>query len=185
MGDQNGLDHSPQVIGNLIGAQHIFSIEHRSFALLINDKLADGRVCEHRCNEPVCVRVESEHLSASPQTRRPPRPRTCDTRPSGTPGIFPQWCRRRPPAVEARLHTVAVDHHVVRYLHPRLVADRDPHSRPDSRRVEQLDSVVGDDGTHLGEVALCLRRERDPGMADPADLDALVHGEWDGDDLGV
>src|SRR5699024_8315154 len=30
-----------------------------------------------------------------------------------------------------------------------------------------------------------LRGERDPGMADPADLDALVHVERDGDDLRV
>ena len=82
MGEQNGLAHSPQVIGNLIGAQHIFSVEHQSFALLIRDKLADGRVCEHRCNEPLCVLVESEHLS-------PPRPRICDTRsPVGPPGYF-------------------------------------------------------------------------------------------------
>src|SRR5699024_6762433 len=57
--------------------------------------------------------------------------------------------------------------------------------RPGSRRAEQFDSVVCDDGPHLGEVALRLTGERDPGMADPADLDALVHLEWDGDDLRV
>src|SRR5699024_10876141 len=57
--------------------------------------------------------------------------------------------------------------------------------RPGSRRVEQFDSVVCDDGPHLGEVALRLTGERDPGMADPADLDALVHLERDGDDLRV
>lgn len=39
---------------------------HR-FALLIADQLTDGVVGEHRCNEPLCVRVDEGHLIASTQ----------------------------------------------------------------------------------------------------------------------
>lgn len=39
---------------------------HR-FALLIGDQLAAGVVGEHRCNEPLCVRVDPDHLIASTQ----------------------------------------------------------------------------------------------------------------------
>lgn len=39
---------------------------HR-FALLIHDELTDGAVGEHRCNEPLCVRVDPDHLIASTQ----------------------------------------------------------------------------------------------------------------------
>lgn len=39
---------------------------HR-FALLIEGELIDGAVGEHRCNEPLCVRVDPGHLIASTQ----------------------------------------------------------------------------------------------------------------------
>ena len=40
---------------------------HR-FALLLAGKLGDGVVAEHRCNEPLCVRVDPGHVIASTQT---------------------------------------------------------------------------------------------------------------------
>lgn len=40
---------------------------HR-FALLIADDLPAGAVGEHRCNEPLCVRVHPDHLIASTQS---------------------------------------------------------------------------------------------------------------------
>jgi len=40
---------------------------HR-FALLLAGQLTDGVVAEHRCNEPLCVRVDSAHVIASTQT---------------------------------------------------------------------------------------------------------------------
>lgn len=40
---------------------------HR-FALLLDGKLGDGVVAEHRCNEPLCVRVDPRHVIASTQT---------------------------------------------------------------------------------------------------------------------
>jgi len=40
---------------------------HR-FALLLAGQLADGVVAEHRCNEPLCVRVDPGHVIASTQT---------------------------------------------------------------------------------------------------------------------
>lgn len=40
---------------------------HR-FALLIADQLKDGVVAEHRCNEPLCVRVDPGHVIASTQS---------------------------------------------------------------------------------------------------------------------
>lgn len=39
---------------------------HR-FALLIADQLTDGVIGEHRCNEPLCLRVGEGHLIASTQ----------------------------------------------------------------------------------------------------------------------
>lgn len=39
---------------------------HR-FALLLAGELTEGAVGEHRCNEPLCVRVAPEHLIASTQ----------------------------------------------------------------------------------------------------------------------
>lgn len=39
---------------------------HR-FALLIADQLTDGVIGEHRCNEPLCLRVDEGHLIASTQ----------------------------------------------------------------------------------------------------------------------
>lgn len=39
---------------------------HR-FALLIDGKLGDDVVAEHRCNEPLCVRVDPAHVIASTQ----------------------------------------------------------------------------------------------------------------------
>lgn len=40
---------------------------HR-FALLLAGQLADGVVAEHRCNEPLCVRVDPGHVVASTQS---------------------------------------------------------------------------------------------------------------------
>lgn len=40
---------------------------HR-FALLLAGQLTDGVVAEHRCNEPLCVRVHPDHVIASTQT---------------------------------------------------------------------------------------------------------------------
>lgn len=40
---------------------------HR-FALLLAGQLHDGVVAEHRCNEPLCVRVDPGHVIASTQT---------------------------------------------------------------------------------------------------------------------
>lgn len=40
---------------------------HR-FALLLAGQLQDGVVAEHRCNEPLCVRVHPDHVIASNQT---------------------------------------------------------------------------------------------------------------------
>lgn len=40
---------------------------HR-FALLLAGELGDGVVAEHRCNEPLCVRVDPGHVIASTQT---------------------------------------------------------------------------------------------------------------------
>ena len=40
---------------------------HR-FALLLDGQLDDGVVAEHRCNEPLCVRVDPDHVIASTQT---------------------------------------------------------------------------------------------------------------------
>ncbi|MBB1013967.1 hypothetical protein SAMN06265174_102642 [Dietzia kunjamensis subsp. schimae] len=40
---------------------------HR-FALLIAGQLSGGAIGEHRCNEPLCVRVDPEHLIASTQS---------------------------------------------------------------------------------------------------------------------
>lgn len=40
---------------------------HR-FALLLAGQLGDGVVAEHRCNEPLCVRVDTGHVIASTQT---------------------------------------------------------------------------------------------------------------------
>lgn len=40
---------------------------HR-FALLLAGQLGDGVVAEHRCNEPLCVRVDTDHVIASTQT---------------------------------------------------------------------------------------------------------------------
>lgn len=40
---------------------------HR-FALLLAGQLDDGVVAEHRCNEPLCVRVHPAHVIASTQT---------------------------------------------------------------------------------------------------------------------
>lgn len=40
---------------------------HR-FALLIAGQLSDGAIGEHRCNEPLCVRVGPGHLIASNQS---------------------------------------------------------------------------------------------------------------------
>ena len=39
---------------------------HR-FALLIAGQLSEGVIGEHRCNEPLCVRVDEGHLIASTQ----------------------------------------------------------------------------------------------------------------------
>ena len=40
---------------------------HR-FALLLAGQLHDGVVAEHRCNEPLCVRVHPDHVIASTQS---------------------------------------------------------------------------------------------------------------------
>ena len=40
---------------------------HR-FALLLAGELVDGVVAEHRCNEPLCVRVDPGHVVASTQS---------------------------------------------------------------------------------------------------------------------
>lgn len=40
---------------------------HR-FALLLAGQLTDGVVAEHRCNEPLCVRVHPAHVIASTQS---------------------------------------------------------------------------------------------------------------------
>lgn len=40
---------------------------HR-FALLLDGQLHDGVVAEHRCNEPLCVRVHPAHVIASNQS---------------------------------------------------------------------------------------------------------------------
>ena len=40
---------------------------HR-FALLLADQLSDDVVAEHRCNEPLCVRVDPGHVVASTQS---------------------------------------------------------------------------------------------------------------------
>ncbi|MEH6624487.1 MAG: hypothetical protein V7738_17155 [Dietzia maris] len=40
---------------------------HR-FALLLAGQLHDGTVAEHRCNEPLCVRVHPDHVIASTQS---------------------------------------------------------------------------------------------------------------------
>lgn len=40
---------------------------HR-FALLLAGQLTDGVVAEHRCNEPLCVRVDPGHVVASTQS---------------------------------------------------------------------------------------------------------------------
>ena len=40
---------------------------HR-FALLVAGELTDGAIGEHRCNEPLCVRVDPGHLIASTQS---------------------------------------------------------------------------------------------------------------------
>lgn len=40
---------------------------HR-FALVIADELGDGAIGEHRCNEPLCARVDPSHLISSTQS---------------------------------------------------------------------------------------------------------------------
>lgn len=40
---------------------------HR-FALLIAGEMSEGAIGEHRCNEPLCVRVDPGHLIASTQS---------------------------------------------------------------------------------------------------------------------
>src|SRR5699024_6675812 len=62
-------------------------------------------------------------------------------------------------------------------------ADRRPSWT--SRLIEHLDAEVSHDRAQLSEVALRLLRERNRGMADPADLDRFGDVEWDGDDLGI
>src|SRR5690242_6288299 len=52
-------------------------------------------------------------------------------------------------------------------------------------RVEQCYAELSDDGPQFPEVALRLVGKRNRGVTDPADLDAFVNVEWDGDDLRV
>ena len=54
-----------------------------------------------------------------------------------------------------------------------------------SKLAEQRYAELSDDGPQFSEVALRLLGERDRRMADPADLDAFVNVERDGDDLRV
>lgn len=43
-------------------------LAHRFAVMLAHGELPDGVVCEHKCNQPLCVRVDPGHLVPSTQT---------------------------------------------------------------------------------------------------------------------
>ena len=48
------------------GRQRTLSAQRFAMLLMIPE-LADGQVCEHHCNQPLCVRVDPEHLLVGTQ----------------------------------------------------------------------------------------------------------------------
>ncbi|MCT2121099.1 hypothetical protein AB6N35_16975 [Dietzia cinnamea] len=62
----SGVDGYTRLTWRLGGVSRTES-GHR-FALLLAGQLADGVVAEHRCNEPLCVRVDPGHVVASTQS---------------------------------------------------------------------------------------------------------------------